>query len=238
MKSEPHILIVDDDDAIRDLLHEFLKKRGMRVSVARDSEEMQAIFSRTPVDLLILDVMLPGKSGMEICRDIRMHSRVPIIMLTAITETTDRVVGLEMGADDYVSKPFDPRELLARVRAVLRRLDGPGPDRRIEPQVYKFAGWTMDCSRRRLVSPDNVRVELTSGEFNLLETLVKSAQRMLSRDQLMELAGSNVAYGYDRSIDILISRLRRKMEDDPRSPKLILTIRGGGYQFVPEVVAE
>ena len=238
MKSEPHILIVDDDDAIRDLLHEFLKKRGMRVSVARDSEEMQAIFSRTPVDLLILDVMLPGKSGMEICREIRMHSRVPIIMLTAITETTDRVVGLEMGADDYVSKPFDPRELLARVRAVLRRLDGPGPDRRIEPQVYKFAGWTMDCSRRRLVSPDNVRVELTSGEFNLLETLVKSAQRMLSRDQLMELAGSNVAYGYDRSIDILISRLRRKMEDDPRSPKLILTIRGGGYQFVPEVVAE
>ncbi|MFJ7354185.1 response regulator [Phyllobacterium sp. NPDC097923] len=238
MKSEPHILIVDDDDAIRDLLHEFLKKRGMRVSVARDSEEMQAIFSRTPVDLLILDVMLPGKSGMEICRDIRMHSRVPIIMLTAITETTDRVVGLEMGADDYVSKPFDPRELLARVRAVLRRLDGPGPDRRIEPKVYKFAGWTMDCSRRRLVSPDNVRVELTSGEFNLLETLVKSAQRMLSRDQLMELAGSNVAYGYDRSIDILISRLRRKMEDDPRSPKLILTIRGGGYQFVPEVVAE
>ena len=238
MKTEPHILIVDDDDAIRDLLHEFLKKRGMRVSVARDSEEMQAIFSRTPVDLLILDVMLPGKSGMEICRDIRMHSRVPIIMLTAITETTDRVVGLEMGADDYVSKPFDPRELLARVRAVLRRLDGPGPDRRIEPQVYKFAGWTMDCSRRRLVSPDNVRVELTSGEFNLLETLVKSAQRMLSRDQLMELAGSNVAYGYDRSIDILISRLRRKMEDDPRSPKLILTIRGGGYQFVPEVVAE
>ena len=195
MKSEPHILIVDDDDAIRDLLHEFLKKRGMRVSVARDSEEMQAIFSRTPVDLLILDVMLPGKSGMEICRDIRMHSRVPIIMLTAITETTDRVVGLEMGADDYVAEPFDPRELLARVRAVLRRLDGPGPDRRIEPQVYKFAGWTMDCSRRRLVSPDNVRVELTSGEVNLLETLVKSAQRLLSRDQLLELAGSNVAYG-------------------------------------------
>ncbi|MBA8881315.1 response regulator [Phyllobacterium myrsinacearum] len=238
MKSEPHILIVDDDDAIRDLLHEFLKKRGMRVSVARDSEEMQVIFSRTPVDLLILDVMLPGKSGMEICRDIRMHSRVPIIMLTAITETTDRVVGLEMGADDYVSKPFDPRELLARVRAVLRRLDGPAMDRRLEPQVYRFAGWTMDCSRHRLVSPDNVRVELTSGEFNLLETLVKSAQRMLSRDQLLELAGNNVAYGYDRSIDILISRLRRKMEDDPRSPKLILTIRGGGYQFVPEVVAE
>ena len=237
MKSEPHILIVDDDDAIRDLLHEFLRKRGMHVSVARDSEEMQGVMARTPIDLLILDVMLPGKSGMEICREIRMHSRVPIIMLTAISETTDRVVGLEMGADDYVSKPFDPRELLARVRAVLRRLDG-GPDRRAEPKIYRFAGWSMDCSRRRLVSPDDVRVELTTGEFNLLEALVKSAQRMLSRDQLQELAGSSTAYGYDRSVDILISRLRRKMEDDSRSPKLILTIRGGGYQFVPEVTSE
>ncbi|WP_027233236.1 response regulator transcription factor [Phyllobacterium sp. UNC302MFCol5.2] len=238
MKSEPHILIVDDDDAIRDLLHEFLKKRGMQVSVARDGEEMQAVMARTPIDILILDVMLPGKGGMEICREIRMHSRVPIIMLTAIAETTDRVVGLEMGADDYVSKPFDPRELLARVRAVLRRLETPGADRRAEPKIYKFAGWSMDCSRRRLVSPDEVRVELTTGEFNLLEALVKSSQRMLSRDQLQELAGSSTAYGYDRSVDILISRLRRKMEDDSRSPKLILTIRGGGYQFVPEVTAE
>lgn len=238
MKSEAHILIVDDDEAIRDLLHEFLKKRGMRVSVARDSEEMQDVLARTPIDLLILDVMLPGKSGMEICREIRMHSRIPIIMLTAITETTDRVVGLEMGADDYVSKPFDPRELLARVRAVLRRLDTSAPDRRMEPQIHKFAGWTMDCARRRLVSPDTVRVELTTAEFNLLEALVKSSQRMLSRDQLQELAGSSAAYGYDRSVDILISRLRRKMEDDSRSPKLILTIRSGGYQFVPEVTSE
>ena len=138
MKSEAHILIVDDDEAIRDLLHEFLKKRGMRVSVARDSEEMQDVLARTPIDLLILDVMLPGKSGMEICREIRMHSRIPIIMLTAITETTDRVVGLEMGADDYVSKPFDPRELLARVRAVLRRLDTSAPDRRMEPQILQI----------------------------------------------------------------------------------------------------
>lgn len=236
--ARPRILVVDDDPDLRELLRDYLGKQDMDVRTVADGHGLRAALEHEGCDLLILDVMLPGKSGMEICRDIRMHSRVPIIMLTAITETTDRVVGLEMGADDYVSKPFDPRELLARVRAVLRRLDGPGPDRRIEPQVYKFAGWTMDCSRRRLVSPDNVRVELTSGEFNLLETLVKSAQRMLSRDQLMELAGSNVAYGYDRSIDILISRLRRKMEDDPRSPKLILTIRGGGYQFVPEVVAE
>ncbi|MBB3234889.1 two-component system OmpR family response regulator [Phyllobacterium endophyticum] len=238
MKSEAHILIVDDDQAIRDLLHDFLKKRGMHVSVARDDDEMQEVLSRTPIDLLILDVMLPGKSGMEICRDIRKHSRIPIIMLTAVTETTDRVVGLEMGADDYVSKPFDPRELLARIRAVLRRLDTSSAERRLEPSVYHFAGWTMDCSRRRLVSPDAVRVELTTAEFNLLETLVKSTQRMLSRDQLLELVGNSAAYGYDRSIDILISRLRRKMEDDSRSPKLISTIRGGGYQFLPEVSTE
>ena len=237
----PKIMVVEDEEPLGVLLKYNLEAEGYQVEVISRGDEAEIRLQENVPDLLVLDWMVPAVSGIELCRRLRMRpetERLPIIMLTAITETTDRVVGLEMGADDYVSKPFDPRELLARVRAVLRRLDGPGPDRRIEPQVYKFAGWTMDCSRRRLVSPDNVRVELTSGEFNLLETLVKSAQRMLSRDQLLELAGSNVAYGYDRSIDILISRLRRKMEDDPRSPKLILTIRGGGYQFVPEVVAE
>jgi len=238
LKADAHILIVDDDQDIRTLLHDFLKKRGLRVSVACDSEEMETVLSRAPVDLLILDVMLPGKSGIEICREIRLRSRVPIIMLTAINETTDRVVGLEMGADDYVSKPFEPAELLARVRAVLRRLDAAASSMRVVPQIYRFAGWTMDCSRRRLVSPDDIRVELTTAEFNLLETLVKSAQRVLSRDQLLDLVGNNAAYGYDRSIDILVSRLRRKMEDNPRSPKLILTVRGGGYQFVPDVSAQ
>jgi two-component system OmpR family response regulator len=182
--------------------------------------------------------MLPGKSGLDICREIRAWSRVPIIMLTAVTETVDRVVGLEMGADDYVPKPFDPRELLARVRAVLRRPAMAGPAQQREPQIYKFAGWTFDCARRRLIAPGDVRVELTTAEFNLLQALVKSSQRVLSRDQLMELAGNDNEYGYDRSVDILISRLRRKMEDDPRSPKLILTVRGGGYQFVPDIATE
>jgi two-component system OmpR family response regulator len=238
VKTDAHILIVDDDREIRDLLQEFFRKHGMRVSVAGDSEEMQVAMRRAPVDLIVLDVMLPGKSGLEICRDLRAWSRVPIIMLTAVTETVDRVVGLEMGADDYVPKPFDPRELLARVRAVLRRPAMPGAAARPEPQVYKFAGWTLDCARRRLVAPGDVRVELTTAEFNLLQALVKSAQRVLSRDQLMELAGNENEYGYDRSVDILVSRLRRKMEDDPRSPKLILTVRGGGYQFVPEATSE
>lgn len=238
MKADAHILIVDDDKEIRDLLQEFFQKHGMRVSIARDDDEMQAALRRAPVDLIILDVMLPGKSGLDICRDLRTHSKIPIIMLTAVTETIDRVVGLEMGADDYVPKPFDPRELLARARAVLRRPSAAGAAHRPMPQIYKFAGWTLDASRRRLLRPDQVRVELTTAEFNLLHTLVRSAQRVLSREQLVELSNQNGDYSYDRSVDILVSRLRRKMEDDPRSPKLVLTVRGGGYQFVPEVVAE
>lgn len=238
MKADAHILIVDDDKEIRDLLQEFFQKHGMRVSIARDDDEMQAALRRAPVDLIILDVMLPGKSGLDICRDLRTHSKIPIIMLTAVTETIDRVVGLEMGADDYVPKPFDPRELLARTRAVLRRPSTAGAAHRPMPQVYRFAGWTLDASRRRLLRPDEVRVELTTAEFNLLHTLVRSAQRVLSREQLVELSNQNGDYSYDRSVDILVSRLRRKMEDDPRSPKLVLTVRGGGYQFVPEVTAE
>jgi len=186
----------------------------------------------------VLDVMLPGRSGLELCRDLRARdSAIPIIMLTAVNETTDRVVGLEMGADDYVPKPFDPRELLARIRAVLRRNGGEA--RRLPArQVWRFAGWTMDCTRRRLVAPGDVRVELTAAEFNLLATFVRSAQRVLTRDQLIELSGGEGGASYDRSIDILVSRLRRKMEDDPKSPKLIQTVRSGGYQFIPEAIAE
>jgi len=234
VKSDPHILIVDDDKDIRDLLQEFFQKRGLRASVAADGVEMEAAMRRAQIDLIVLDVMLPGKSGLELCRELRARYPTPIIMLTAVTETTDRGVGLEMGADDYVPKPFDPRELLARIRAVLRR---NAPETRKDPQrqIYRFAGWTMDCSRRRLMAPGEVRVELTAAEFNLLTTFVQSAQRVLSRDQLIELAGGD---SYDRSIDILVSRLRRKMEDDPRTPRLIMTVRNGGYQFMPETVAE
>jgi two-component system, OmpR family, response regulator len=236
LETDAHMLIVDDDKEIRDLLGEYLQRHGLRVSTARDHDEMQAVLRRSSVDLVILDLMLPGKSGLEICRDLRMHSKVPVIMLTAITETTDRVVGLEMGADDYVAKPFDPRELLARTRAVLRRRNAAGSARQPAPHVFRFVGWTLDCSRRRLLRPDQVRVELTAAEFNLLQILVRSGQRVLSRDQLAELSNQND--GYDRSIDILVSRLRRKMDDDSRAPRLILTVRNGGYQFVPEVTAE
>ena len=238
MKSDAHILIVDDDSETRILLTDFFQKRGLSVSVAADGDEMRAMIRRKPVDVVILDVMLPGANGFDLCRELRAHSPVPIIMLTAVTETTDRVVGLEIGADDYVPKPFDPRELLARIRAVLRRFDPTSTVTRTAPQIYRFAGWTLDCARRRLMAPDDVRVELTNAEFNLLQAFVRSAQRVLTRDQLIELAGGETGYSYDRSVDILISRLRRKMEDNPRTPKLIRTIRSGGYQFVPEVVPE
>jgi two-component system OmpR family response regulator len=238
MKPDAHILIVDDDRGIRDLLQEFFRKRGLRASVAADGNEMEAVLRRGAVDLVVLDVMLPGKSGLELCRELRARQATPIIMLTAVNETTDRVVGLEMGADDYVPKPFDPRELLARIRAVLRRNGAPEEKRLPTRQVWRFAGWTMDCSRRRLVAPDDVRVELTAAEFNLLHTFVRSAQRVLTRDQLIELSGGEGGVSYDRSIDILVSRLRRKMEDDPKTPQLIQTVRSGGYQFIPEVTAE
>ncbi|MGO4833427.1 response regulator [Rhizobiaceae sp. 2RAB30] len=238
MEHVDHILIVDDDREIRELVSSYLTKNGLRVSVAADGRQMRNFLEGNAVDLIVLDVMLPGRSGLDICRDLRTRSTIPIIMLTAVTETIDRVVGLEMGADDYVPKPFDPRELLARTRAVLRRPSAAGASHRPAPQIYKFAGWTLDASRRRLLRPDDVRIELTTAEFNLLHTLVRSSQRVLSREQLVELSNQNGDYSYDRSVDILVSRLRRKMEDDPRSPRLVLTVRGGSYQFVPEVVAE
>ncbi|WP_245505095.1 response regulator transcription factor [Neorhizobium sp. S3-V5DH] len=237
MNLAPHILIVDDNAEIRLLLKDFLQRRGMRVSLAKDGSELDAEIERTKVDLIVLDIMLPGRSGLELCQEIRRRSRVPIIMLTAVTDTSDRIVGLEFGADDYMSKPFDPRELLARIRAVLRRqgglqLEEPAP---AANAVVQFSGWTLDFGRRRLTDVSGVRVELTRAEFNLLEALVQAGGRVLSREQLIERCGGNASQSFDRSIDILISRLRRKLEDDPKKPSMIETVRGDGYQFVAEI---
>ena len=234
------ILIVDDDTRLSAMLCDYLAGNGFSARAAASAHAGLDEIRRKAPDAVILDVMLPGKSGLELCRELRSANQdIPIIMLTAVNETTDRVVGLEMGADDYLPKPFDPRELLARIRAVLRRNIGAAEAKRLPPrQIYRFAGWTMDCSRRSLIAPGDVRVELTAAEFNLLHTFVKSAQRVLTRDQLIELSGGDGAIAYDRSIDILVSRLRRKMEDDPKTPKLIQTVRSGGYQFIPETATE
>lgn len=235
MDPSPHILIVDDDREIRDLLSRFLTRNGLRVSVARDEREMHKVMQDSSIDLVVLDAMLPGKDGFTICRELRAAGRVPIIMLTAAGEETDRIVGLEMGADDYMSKPFNPRELLARMRAVLRRSSNPG--RATEPTgaAVRFAGWMLDVPRRELLSPEGTLVTLSTGEFDLLVAFVEHPQRVLSREQLLDLARGRGPAPFDRSIDVQVSRLRRKIEPDPHAPTMISTVRGGGYVFTPVV---
>lgn len=238
MTIAPHILIVDDDADIRLLLKDFLQRRGLRVSLAQDGDEMFGVVESSEIDLIVLDVMLPGKSGLELCQELRARSRLPIIMLTAVSDTSDRIVGLEVGADDYLAKPFDPRELLARMRAVLRRRDGTSAPVQVEDSSFptlRFCGWELDIERRKLIDPSGVRVELTRAEHNLLVALVLARGRVLSREQLIESCGGNASNSFDRSIDILVSRLRRKLDDDPKMPSMIQTVRGGGYQFVAEL---
>lgn len=235
----PHILIVDDDVEIRKLLKDFLRRRGFTVSVAQEEQGLFAALDASKTDLIVLDLLLPGKNGLELCQGLRAVSKVPIIMLTAVADTADRIVGLETGADDYLSKPFDPHELLARIKAVLRRRDDAQAPRFVPPAAeLSFAGWTFDIERRRLRDPSGVRVELTRAEFNVLAALVEARGRVLSREQLIERCGGDASQSFDRSIDILVSRLRRKLDDDPRAPSMIETVRGGGYQFVAEISPE
>jgi len=241
MKASPHILIVDDDREIRDLLARFLDGHGMRVTTAADGQEMKKALSDAAIDLIVLDLMLPGEDGLTLCRNLRTESPVPIIMLTAMGEETDRIVGLEMGADDYLAKPFNPRELLARIKAVLRRAEDTGGGMTAEgaqgknAAVYGFADWILDANKRELTSPNGVLVSLSGGEFELLYAFVTHPQRVLNRDQLLDLARGREAQPFDRSIDVQVSRLRRKIEDDAKNPTLIKTIRSGGYMFTPDV---
>jgi two-component system OmpR family response regulator len=236
MDPAPHILIVDDDREIRDLLGRFLERQGLRVSLARDAREARKLWPLGRYHLVVLDLMLPGESGLDFARWLRGQSDVPIVMLTAMGEETDRIVGLELGADDYVAKPFNPRELLARIRAVLRRANGDG-ERAKEPppKAIRFAGWTLEPARRRLLNPQGAEVTLTGGEYELLTVLVERANRVLTRDMLMDLLHGRQAGPFDRAIDVAVSRLRRKLEDDGRNPSLIKTVRGGGYVLAATV---
>ncbi len=240
MNASPHILIVDDDREIRDLLSRYLAKNGYRATTAADGREMRKAVSERAIDLIILDLMLPGEDGLTLCRNLRAESGVPVIMLTAKGDEVDRIVGLEMGADDYLAKPFSPRELVARIKAVLRRAGagagGLAGGRRGESEaVLSFSGWRLDLERRELTSPDDVLVPLSGGEFGLLAALASHPGRVLSRDQLLDLARGRDALPFDRSIDVQVSRLRRKIEANPREPVLIKTVRGGGYMFASEV---
>ncbi len=237
METNPHILIVDDDRELRDLLSRFLTANGFRVTVARDAREMGKVLGEAAIDLVVLDVMMPGKDGFTACRELRATNDVPLIMLTAVSDPTDRIVGLELGADDYLPKPFNSRELLARMRALLRRT-ATSP-RRVAAgttQSLQFAGWTLDVGRRCLLSPEGTMVTLSTGEFDLLLAFLEHPQRTLTRDQLLDLARGRSPVPFDRSIDVQVSRLRRKIEADPRVPQIIATVRGDGYMLATDVV--
>jgi two-component system OmpR family response regulator len=239
MTTHDHILVVDDDAEIRDLLSEYLQKNGYRVTAVADGKGMQAALENKRADIVVLDLMLPGDDGLALCRNLRARSDVPIIMLTARGEETDRIVGLELGADDYLSKPFNPRELLARVKSVLRRSRAlPGNLKPEEASSIRFAAWTFDTATRNLISPDGVVVPLSGTEFKLLRVFLSHPNRILSRDQLIDLMMSRDATPFDRAIDIQVSRLRHRLGEDAREPSIIKTVRGQGYVFAAHAEAE
>jgi two-component system OmpR family response regulator len=234
----PHILIIDDDPEIRLLLTNFLQRNGFRVTGGGDGRAMRRTLAEARIDLILLDIMLPGEDGLSLCRDVRARTDIPIIMITARGEETDRIVGLEIGADDYLPKPFSPRELLAHVRAVLRRSGGDHRRRQEDIDRISFAGWMLHIAERRLSDPAGNEVMLTAGEFDLLRVLAERPGRVLTRDQLLDLTRGRAATIFDRSIDAQISRLRRKIESDPANPVFIKTVRSGGYVFAAAGVRE
>lgn len=238
MNTPDHILVVDDDTEIRNLLHEYLQKQGYRVTAVADGKGLRSAVAVSHPDLIILDLMLPGEDGLTLCRDLRAKSEIPIIMLTARGDETDRIVGLELGADDYVAKPFSPRELLARIKSVLRRARAlPENLKTEESALFRFAGWSLDTATRNLTSPQGVVVALSGTDFRLLKIFVDHPNRVLTRDQLIDLMLSRDAGPYDRAIDVQVSRLRQRLGEDAKEPAIIKTVRGQGYVFAAHVEA-
>ncbi len=230
MDRTDHILIVDDDAEIRALLGRYLEKSGLRATAVADGRAMWQALDAAPFDLIVLDLMLPGDDGLTLCRNLRARSDIPIIMLTARGDETDRIVGLEMGADDYVPKPFSARELLARIKVILRRSRSLPPNLKPEGEAQiRFGDWVLDTTHRHLLAPDGAVTALGGAEYRLLRILVDHPNRVLNRDQLVELTQGREADALDRSIDVQISRLRHRLGDDPKNPQLIKTVRGEGY---------
>jgi two-component system, OmpR family, response regulator len=234
MAEEPHILLVDDERDIRDPLASYLGKNGVRVTKAENAASARQALSAYAIDLVLLDIMMPGEDGLALAGFIRATTQIPIILVTAKTEEMDRVVGLEIGADDYVTKPFSPRELLARIKAVLRR-SGESLVRAPDADAYGFGPWILRSGERELVGEDGIAIPLSTGEYNLLHALVTRPRRVLSREQLLDLSQGRELAAFERSIDNHISRLRKKIETDPSNPKLIKTVWGGGYTLAAEV---
>ena len=236
MEPSPHVLVVDDSADIREPLAKYLGKKGLRVSTANGGQEMRRLLKTSAVDLVVLDIMMPGEDGLALCRMLRETSDTPVILLTAMAEDTDRVVGLEIGADDYLPKPFNPRELLARIRAVLRRSQAmPKPPEPSEGTRVRFDRWILDTARRELVGEDGVGVPLSTAEFRLLTVFLRRPGIVLSREQLLDLPAGRSLEPFERSIDNQVSRLRKKIEADPKAPAIIKTVWGGGYVLAGEV---
>lgn len=234
MSSLDHILVVDDDPDVRNLVSHFFEKNGFRVSVVEDGKGLRSVLdSGDRIDLIVLDLMLPGDDGLVLCRNLRAQSNIPVVILSARGEEVDRIVGLEMGADDYLPKPFHPRELLARVRSVLRRSQSPPLPTKTDPKEddisYRFAGWTLDVPARQLYSPSGDKTFLSGGEFSLLKAFLDFPNHILSRDQLLDYSYGREIEPFDRTIDMQVSRLRRRLGENPKSPELIKTVRGVGY---------
>jgi two-component system OmpR family response regulator len=236
MQRTPHVLVVDDHKEIRDLLAKYLAKNGLRVSTANGGVEMRQQLRTATIDLVVLDIMMPGEDGLSLCRSLRQTSMVPIVLLTAVSDETDRIIGLELGADDYVTKPFNPRELLARIRALLRRANATAAvTSDPEHKRYRFGNWTLDVSQRSLVDASGSEAALGTAEFRLLLALVSRPGVVLTRNQLLDITAGRSAQVFDRSIENLVSRLRRRIEDDPQQPTLIKTVWGDGYTFAGTV---
>jgi two-component system OmpR family response regulator len=229
------VLLVEDDAAISRMLEETLAESGFATCAASTASEMDRMLERGDIDIVLLDVMLPGEDGFSICRRLRAASGVPIIMVTALDADVDRIIGLEIGADDYVTKPFNTRELIARIRALMRRVGAAGAANRNRFRSFRFAGWRVFPAERQLYNPDGVRVTTTSAEFDLLLAFCQNPGRVLTREQLLDLTHGGLAGPIERSIDVHVSRIRQKVEADPRDPTLIKTVRLGGYVFTPSV---
>jgi two-component system, OmpR family, response regulator len=230
------ILIVDDDQQICDLLNDFLTKHGYRVFIAHEERAMLKLLKEKKIDLLVLDIMLPGSDGLTLCRKAREQSNIPIIFLSALSEDADRIIGLETGADDYLTKPFNPHELLARVKALLRRASfSKEAKKNPEPVKIKFADWILDQKQRCLITKDRLKVPLSSGEFDMLMVFIENAGQVLNRDKFLDLMKGKEYSGFDRAIDVQVGRLRKKLNDDPKDPQIIITVRNAGYQLVPKV---
>jgi two-component system OmpR family response regulator len=234
-----HLLIVDDDKEIRNLLTDYLEQADYRVSAVGDGKAMRRVLEANRIDLVILDLMLPGEDGLTLCRELRGKTNLPVLMLTARGDEVDRIIGLEMGADDYLAKPFNPRELLARIKSVVRRAQALPPNMESDKvHTLRFAGWTLDVATRNVTAADGLVVPLSGAEYRLLRVFLDHPQRVLAREQLLELANGREAILFDRSIDVLVGRLRKRPRDDSREPVLIKTVRGEGYVLATSVVSE